>query len=116
MSTEFACKAFVEQARGPFLAFDYSDIDMDEITSSDTYIASIKNILETCNNFSTASNNPILVTMGDTVVQPWVNNQRYYVTSSAEKNDSAVDDAFSAIYDYVKNNWKSWLRSSGLDY
>lgn len=89
---------------------------MDEITASDTYIASIKNILETCNNFSTASNNPILVTMGDTVVQPWVNNQRYYVTSAADQTATAIDDAFTTLYKYVKDNWKSWLRGSGLDY
>lgn len=116
MSTEFACKTFVEKARGPFLAFDYSAVDLGDITASDTYVASIKNILETCNNFSTASNNPIIVTMGDTVVQPWVNNQRYYVTSASNPTESTIDDAFTTLYNYVKNNWTSWLRGSGIDY
>lgn len=114
MSTKFACKAFVEEARGPFLAFDYSDIDMDDVTSEDTYIASIKNILETCNNFSTASNNPIIVNIGDTIIQPWVNNQRYYLASAADPEGTSIDDCFTTLYNYVRDNWDGWLRNSGL--
>ncbi len=114
MSGEYACKAFVEKADGPFLAFDYSTIDMTDLNNSSTYIKSVYDILTESVNFSTASNSPILVLNGDTKVQPWFNNERYYSKALQNPSANTPEEVISKLYDSAKNSWPSLCRTAGV--
>ena len=113
LSSEYACKTFVEKADGPFLGFDYSDIDLSSITANNTYIASLHNILTTSENISTDSNNPLLVTNGDTFIQPWVNNKRYYKEVSSGQATS-VDAIMNEVFETARDAWPAWVRNAGV--
>lgn len=114
MSGEYACKAFVEKADGPFLSFDYSTIDMTDLNNSSTYIKSIYDILTKSVNFSTASNSPILVLNGDTKIQPWFNNERYYSAALQKPSANTPDEVMKKLYDSAKNSWPSICRTAGV--
>lgn len=114
MSTSYACRTFVEKAEGPFLGFDYSQIDLSDIENSDTYVKSIHSILTDCTNFSTTSNNPIVVANGDTDLQPWVKNLRYYKDCALDPTKYDPDTVFDKVYETAKNNWNGWVRNAGV--
>lgn len=115
MSKEVACKAFVEKADGPFLGFDYSSIDLSSITANNTYVKSLHDILKNSVNISTDSNNPILVTNGDTFIQPWVNNTRYYKDVTAGTETGSVSDIMAKVYNSAKDSWAGWVRNAGVE-
>lgn len=113
LSKPAACKTFVEKARGAFLAFDYSIVDLGELLN-DTYINSIYHKLTDCTNFNIVSNNPISYV--NTGVMPWIDNKYYYAKSFAFPNDNEYKTATvgQTIYQYAKNNWENWMKRAGL--
>lgn len=114
MSSEYACKAFVEKAEGPFLAFDYSDIDMSSLRKSDTYIDSMYEIITNSVNFSTATNSPIVVLNSGTSIQPWINNTRYYVDAMGDPDSATPDKVFKEVYETAQENWPTYCRIAGV--
>ena len=112
MSTEYACKAFVEYAEGPFLGFNYDDVDMSDITANDSYAASISKNLSESVSFSTASNNAVLIANGDTNVQPWVNNEIPYASALSTPSSYSPDSVFADLYDDARSSWTSWVRNA----
>jgi N-acetylglucosamine transport system substrate-binding protein len=114
MSTAYACKTFVKEAQGPFLAFDYSKIDLSDIEADDTYIKSLHEILNNAVNFSTVNNNPIVITNGDTFIQPWVANNRYYKQAAATPTGFDATTTMATVYKTAKTNWTAWVRNAGV--
>ncbi|MBO8425702.1 MAG: extracellular solute-binding protein [Firmicutes bacterium] len=112
MSTEYACKSFVKYAEGPFLGFNYDDVDMSDITANDSYAASISKNLSESVSFSTASNNAVLIANGDTNVQPWVNNEIPYASALSTPSSYSPDSVFADLYDDARSSWTSWVRNA----
>lgn len=112
MATYEACKTFVKKSQGAFLAFDYSDINL-ELTSDDTYIQSIYSLLTECKNFNLLSNNDITYWNTNTVM-PWIQNVYYYQNACSKPSDYTPEIVGNKIYTAAKNGWSTWLRNAGL--
>ncbi|MCH5180947.1 MAG: hypothetical protein J1F32_07015, partial [Erysipelotrichales bacterium] len=115
MASKEACKIFVEKAQGPFLAFDYSGIDMSAIRAKDSYVDSMYEILTTCKNFTLSSNSPLIVANGDIEIQPWIGNNRYYSSCMANPADCDPDTVFDMIYTSAQGSWRRYCNSAEVD-
>lgn len=113
MATYDACKNFVKDSHGSFLAFDYKDVDMSDIESKDTYIKSIHDKLNNSTNFSVLSKNPISYRTVNAVM-PWPNNNYYYKNACAEPSKYTDQIVGEKVYTTAKTNWKTWLRTANL--
>lgn len=114
MSSEYACKKFVEKADGPFLAFDYSNIDMSDLRENSTYIDSMYTILTDSVNVSTATNSPIVVLNSSDAIQPWINNTRYYVDAMDNPNDNTPAIVLKNVYESACNSWSRFCSNAGV--
>ena len=107
-----ACKTFVDKARGAFLAFDYSDIDLGDLLN-DPYIDSIHKKLTECVQFNLVSTNPVAYVNN---VVPWINDNYFYSKSFADPtnpdyNPTAVR---TSVYNVVRAGWANWLTKAGV--
>ena len=113
-----ACKTFVDKARGAFLAFDYSIVDLGDLLN-DTYIASVYEKLTTCTNVNVCSMNPVAY-INSAYVMPWINNKYYYNEAFAaygEDNESSYYGSVigANIYTAARNGWATWVHAASLD-
>ena len=114
MATKTACKTFVKEAQGPFLAFDYSNVDLTDIRAENSYIDSMYKILTECVNFSIASNSPITVANGDIEIQPWFGNTRYYKEAFVTPANNTPDIVFEKVYAAAKDAWARLCRNADV--
>lgn len=103
-----ACKTFVEKARGAFLAFDYSIVDLGDLLN-DTYIKSVYEKLTQTTNFNLTSMNPVAY-INSSSIMPWIGNTYYYSKAFAEpSNDNYQSTKVGAkLYETARNGWASW--------
>ncbi len=113
MATYEACHTFVEKAQGAFLAFDYSDVDISDLTKNDTYTASVYNKLTQSNSFTLASTNEITIWTTNKVM-PWIENTYYYANAVASPESNTPEIVGQTMYDTAKAGWSGWLRSAGI--
>ena len=109
-----ACKTFVDKARGAFLAFDYSIVDLGDLLN-DTYIKSVYEKLTQCTNVNVCSMNPVAY-INSASIMPWIGNTYYYSKAfSAPSNTSYQATAVGqSIYQTAQNGWASWVRLAGF--
>lgn len=107
-----SCATFVEKSQGAFLAFDYSDVDMGEITANDTYIASVYNKIN-FENFSCVSTNPITY-FNTNAVMNWPGNNYYYQNACSDPSSYTRDIVGDLVYNTARQNWETWLRNAGI--
>jgi N-acetylglucosamine transport system substrate-binding protein len=112
LATEEACKTFVKDSNGAFLAFDYNSVDLSDLESTDTYIKSIHEKLSTT-DFSLVSDNPITY-RNTNAVMPWVNNDYYYQSACSDPNSYTAAIVGADVYSTAQQNWTTWLRNAGL--
>ena len=115
LAKEESCKTFVEKADGPFFGFDYSGFDLSSLTEGNTYVSSLHNILTSSENISTDNNNPILINNGDTFIQPWVNNTRYYKDVVAGVETASPEEIIQKVYESARESWPGWCRTAGVE-
>ena len=108
------CKTFVDKARGAFLAFDYSIVDLGDLLN-DTYINSIYTILTESKNFNLVSTNPVAY-INSASIMPWIGNTYYYSKAfAAPTNDAYKGTAIgNKIYETAQNGWSSWCKKAGV--
>ena len=109
-----ACKTFVEKARGAFLAFDYSIVELGDLLN-DTYINSVYSKLTTCTNVNVCSMNPVAY-INSASIMPWIGNEYYYSKAFAEPTNAAYQATTvgNNIYTKAQNGWSSWCRLAGV--
>ena len=109
-----ACKTFVDKARGAFLAFDYSIVDLEDLMQ-DTYIKSIYEKLTQCTNVNIASMNPVAY-INSASIMPWIGNEYYYSTAYAAPTNTAYQGAAigANIYATAQGGWTNWCRLAGM--
>ena len=109
-----ACKTFVDKARGAFLAFDYSIVDLGDLMNN-TYTKSIYEKLTQCTNFNLTSMNPVAY-INSASIMPWIGNTYYYAKAFAEPNTAAYQATAvgNALYTTASNGWASWCRRAGI--
>ena len=109
-----ACKTFVDKARGAFLAFDYSIVDLGELLN-DTYIASVYRKLTETQCFNLTSTNPVAYI--NQFVMPWVGNTYYYAKAFSAPGNSAYQPTAvgNTVYSDAIKNWSGWVHTAGLD-
>ena len=112
MATADGCKTFVKDAKGAFLAFDYSDIDLTDIEATDTFTKSIHQKLSDT-NINLVSMNPITVWNVD-VVMPWIGNTYYYTKACATPASYTSAIIGPTMYNTAKKGWQGWLDNAGL--
>ena len=114
LSSPAGCKTFVDKARGAFLAFDYSIVDLGELVN-DPYIASIKARLTECTNFNLVSTNPIAF-INAAALMPWINNEYYYTKAVAFPSDAQYQKTAvgNALYQKARDSWSSWMKKAGI--
>ena len=109
-----ACKTFVDKARGAFLAFDYSIVDLGDLLQ-DTYINSIYQKLTTCKDFNLVSMNPVAY-VNSSEVMPWIHNTYYYAKAFAAPKNTAYQATAvgNSIYSYAQGAWGDYVRLAGV--
>ena len=109
-----ACKTFVDKARGAFLAFDYSIVDLGDLLN-DTYIASVYEKLTTCTNVNVCSMNPVAY-INSASIMPWIGNTYYYSKAFAAPTNTSYQSSAvgQALYSTAQNGWASWVRLAGF--
>lgn len=112
LATAEACKTFVKDSNGAFLAFDYSNIDLSELEDTDTYIKSIHDKLRTT-DFSLSSTNPITYRTVNCVM-PWIYNVYYYQAACSDPAANTAAIVGQKVYATAKQNWQTWLNNSSL--
>lgn len=112
MATEEACKTFVKDSNGAFLAFDYNKVDLSSLETSDTFVKSVHEKLSNT-NFSLSSTNPITYRTVNCVM-PWVGNKYYYQQACQNSAENTAEKVGAALYSTAKTNWPTWLRNSSL--
>lgn len=112
MATADGCRTFVKDAKGSFLAFDYSAIDLSDIEATDLYTKSIHEKLS-ATNINLASNNPI-TWWNTNKVMPWITNVYYYTKAAAKPSDNKGANIGPTMYDTAKKGWAGWLSNAGL--
>ncbi len=113
LATYEACATFVEKADGPFLAFEYDNVNLDALTSADTYTASVAQRVTENTCFTLASMNPITV-WNSNKVMPWINNEYYYASAMTGDASAAPEAVGDAMYNAARQGWAGWLRNAGL--
>lgn len=113
MATYDACKTFVEKAEGAFLAFDYDDVDLSELESTNTYIKSVHEKLVNSKSFHLASKNEITV-WNTNIFMPWVENQYFYQKACSDTSSATPATVGSDIYNRAKTGWSVWMRNAGI--
>ena len=108
------CKTFVDKARGAFLAFDYSIVDLGDLLQN-TYTKSIYEKLTQCQNFNLTSMNPVAY-INSASIMPWIGNTYYYAKAVAEPNnaDYQATTVGNNLYTTASNGWASWCRIAGV--
>ena len=101
------CKTFVDKARGAFLAFDYSIVDLGDLLN-DTYINSVYKILTESKNFNLVSTNPVAY-INSASIMPWIGNTYYYSKAFAAPTNNDYKGAAigAAIYSTAQKGWKT---------
>jgi len=112
MATQDACKTFVKDSNGAFLAFDYSKVDLSDIENTDTFVKSVHEKLSTT-DFSLSSTNPITYRTVNCVM-PWALNKYYYQQACQEPDKNTAALVGAAVYQTAKSNWPTWLRNASL--
>lgn len=114
LSSPEACKTFVDKARGAFLAFDYSCVDLGDLLN-DTYVKSIYEKLTDCTQFNLVSTNPVAY-VNSAAIMPWIGNTYYYSKAFAAPNDDKYTPTTvcNNIYTTAKNSWESWVKKAGV--
>jgi N-acetylglucosamine transport system substrate-binding protein len=112
LATAEACKTFVKDSNGAFLAFDYNNIDLSDLESTDTFIKSIHEKLRTT-DFSLASTNPITYRTVNCVM-PWVSNVYYYQSACTDPASYTSSTVGPEVYSTARQNWPTWLNNSSL--
>ena len=109
-----ACKTFVDKARGAFLAFDYSIVDLEDLMQ-DTYIKSIYEKLTECTNVNITSTNPVAY-INAASIMPWIGNEYYYSSAFAAptKTDYQATAVGANIYAKAQGGWSNWCRLAGM--
>ena len=109
-----ACKTFVDKARGAFLAFDYSIVDLGDLLN-DTYIKSVKEKLTEAKQFNLVSMNPVAY-INSASIMPWIGNTYYQTNAFASPEDSkySAETAGNNIYSTAQNGWSSWCKLAGV--
>lgn len=113
MATEEACRIFVEKAKGAFLAFDYSNVDLSEIEANDTYTKSVHEKLTQTKAFHLASKNEITV-WNTNIFMPWIENKYFYQTACSDPSKYLPATVGSDIYSRANAGWNVWKRNAGL--
>ena len=108
------CRTFVDKARGAFLAFDYSDVDLGDLLK-DTYIKSINDILTQTTNFNLVSMNPVAY-VNSASIMPWIGNEYFYSKAFAEPSNATYQATAvgNSIYTKAQNGWSSWCRLANV--
>lgn len=112
LATAEACKTFVKDSNGAFLAFDYKNVDLSDLEASDTYVKSIHQKLSG-NNFSLSSTNPITYRTVDSVM-PWPGNTYYYQAACSDPASYTAETIGTNVYNTAKQNWPTWLNNASL--
>lgn len=112
MATAEACKTFVKDSNGAFLAFDYKNVDLSDLESTDTFVKSIHEKLSDT-NFSISSTNPITYRTVNCVM-PWVSNVYYYQSACSNPNGNTAATIGPKMYNTAKQNWPTWLNNASL--
>ena len=109
-----ACKTFVDKARGAFLAFDYSIVDLGDLLN-DTYIKSVYEKLTTCTNVNVCSMNPVAY-INSASIMPWIGNTYYYSKAFSAPSNTAYQSTAvgQSLYQTAQNGWASWVRLAGF--
>ena len=109
-----ACKTFVKEARGAFLAFDYSIVDLDELLT-DTYVKSVYEKLTQCTQVNICSMNPVAYINGSSIM-PWISNEYYYSKAFADPSNTNYQATAvgNTIYSKAQAGWGSWVRLAGF--
>ena len=109
-----ACKTFVDKARGAFLAFDYSIVDLGDLLN-DTYIKSVYDKLTQCTQVNICSTNPVAY-INSSSIMPWIGNEYYYSKAFAEPSNAKYQATTvgSTIYSKAQAGWSSWVRLAGF--
>lgn len=107
-----ACKTFVEKARGAFLAFDYSIVDLGDLLN-DKYVASVYSKLTTCTQFNLVSTAQIAI-VNASAIMPWIDNDYYYTKAFAKPSDYTPSVIGAAIYSSAQKSWPSWMQRAGV--
>ena len=115
LATYDACKNFTKDSKGAFLAFDYSDVQLGDLTS-DSFISSVYNKITTCENFNLVSTNPVAI-VNSSVIMPWINNKYYYAVAFAKPDGEVYTPSAVAttIYNAARNSWASWVKKAGYE-
>ncbi|MCR4562039.1 MAG: ABC transporter substrate-binding protein [Bacilli bacterium] len=112
MATAEACRTFVEDSNGAFLAFDYSNVDLSELEAKDTFTKSVHEKLSSeC--FGLSSTNPITYRTVNCVM-PWPNNVYYYQEACSKPSENSGATVGAEVYKIAKQNWPTWLSNSNL--
>jgi len=112
MATADGCRTFVKDAKGSFLAFDYSTVDLSDIEATDLYTKSIHEKLS-ATNINLVSDNPI-TWWNTNKVMPWITNAYYYTKAAAKPADYTGAKIGPTMYDTAKKGWAGWLSNAGL--
>jgi maltose-binding protein MalE len=112
LATAEACKTFVQDSNGAFLAFDYKNVDLSDLESTDTFVKSVHEKLSDT-NFTIASTNPITYRTVNKVM-PWVNNKYYYADACSKPAENTASTVGAAVYSAAKQGWPTWLSNAGL--
>lgn len=109
-----ACRTFVDKARGAFLAFDYSIVNLGDLLQ-DTYINSVYKKLTESTNFNLVSNNPISY-INSADLMPWISNEYFYSKATAFPTDTkyAADTVCNGLYEKAKKSWPTWMKNAGI--
>ena len=108
------CKTFVDKARGAFLAFDYSIVDLGDLLN-DSYIKSIHEKLTQCKNFNLVSMNPVAY-VNSASIMPWIGNTYYYAKAFADPSNATYQATAvgNTIFQTAKNGWASWCKKANV--
>lgn len=108
-----ACKTFVDKARGAFLAFDYSIVDLGDLLN-DTYIKSVYEKLTQCTQVNICSTNPVAY-INSSSIMPWIGNEYYYSKAFAAPTNTSYQSTAvgNTIYSKAQAGWSSWVRLAG---
>ena len=109
-----ACKTFVDKARGAFLAFDYSIVELGNLLQ-DKYINSIYTKLTTTTNFNLTSMNPVAY-INSASIMPFIGNTYYYAKAFSDPSNAAYQatTVCNNIYTAAQNGWASWCTLAGI--
>lgn len=116
LATKKGCKTFVQEARGAFLAFDYSPVDLGDL-ANDKFVKSVYDKITKCTNFNLDSDAPVARYNSSIIKGAWYNDEYKYTEAFSDPDNTSYQPTtlLETLFSKARSQWPSLISAIPVD-